>query len=99
MLLAHPWYEVYDDALPVGGKDNPFHSDELSHRPEGSDERFDRLVEHEQAVQGYAVAHVIDHQERRLTTHRPREGEGEAMRFQVTLYRRLHRRSAGVPPL
>lgn len=74
-MIAHPWYEVDDDALPVGGEDNPFYGNELLHRPERSDERLDRLVEHEQAVQGYAVAHVINHQKHRLSTPRPGEGE------------------------
>lgn len=57
---------MYDDALPIGGEDNTLDSEELLHGLEGRKQGPRGLVEHQQAVQGHAVAQVVHHQERYL---------------------------------
>lgn len=64
---------MYDNALPVGGKDDALDGKELLHGLEGRQQGPRGLVKHQQAVQGDAVAQVIHHQKRHLTrrdTHR-----------------------------
>lgn len=56
---AHPRYKMDDDALPVGGKDDALHREKLLYRLERRQQRLSRLVEHQQAVEGHAVAGVV----------------------------------------
>lgn len=53
---------MHDDALPVGGEDDALDREKLLNGSERRQQRPAGLVEHEQAVQGHAVARVVHHQ-------------------------------------